>query len=77
MARKPKPSHVVELPLDVNAADARRLLGVFTAGSRLNNVLLQDGLGWRTYFAPAVRRVLPALERPCGASECRQDGPGS
>ena len=63
MARKPKPSHVVELPLDVNAADARRLLGVFTAGSRLNNVLLQDGLGIidavRADPAWAVARLLP------------------
>jgi hypothetical protein len=44
MPRKPKPSHVVELPLATDPADCRRLLGMFTAGARLNNVLLQDGL---------------------------------
>lgn len=38
------PSFIVELPLDVTAGDERRLLGVFEAGKRLLNTVLQDGL---------------------------------
>jgi putative transposase len=63
MPRKPKPSHVVELPLATDPADCRRLLGMFTAGARLNNVLLQDGLrildALRADPAWALARALP------------------
>ena len=38
------PSFIVELPLDVTAGDERRLLGVFEAGKRLLNTVLQEGL---------------------------------
>ena len=43
MSRK-TPSFIVELPLDASAGDERRLLGIFTAGARLLNTVLQDGL---------------------------------
>lgn len=72
MARKPKPSHVVELPLAPDPADRRRLLGLFTAGARLNNVLLQEGLAkvdaLRADPAWAEARLLPRDQR-----QARQD----
>ena len=43
MARKTTPTFIVEIPLAVTASDARRLDGVFDAGKRLYNVLLQEG----------------------------------
>lgn len=45
MPRKSTPTFVVEIPLAVTPSDARRLDGVFEAGKRLYNVLLQEGLG--------------------------------
>jgi putative transposase len=44
LPRKPKPSYVVELPLDSSPGDDRRLAGVLEAAKRLFNVVLQDGL---------------------------------
>ena len=63
MAKKLKPSHVVELALDTDPADERRLRGLFTAGARLNNALLQEGLAlvdaMRADPAWAAARKLP------------------
>lgn len=45
MAKKPKPSFVVELPLATTPSDNSRLgKGLFEAAKRLNNTLLQNGL---------------------------------
>ena len=44
MPRKPKPSFVLDLPLDTSSADVRRLEDRFLCGKRLANVMLQDGI---------------------------------
>ena len=44
MPRKPKPSFVLDLPLDTSSADVRRLEDRFLCGKRLSNVMLQEGI---------------------------------
>jgi hypothetical protein len=44
MPRKPKPSFVVEIPLQVTPGDERQLLATFEAAKRVYNAVLQRGL---------------------------------